>query len=188
MVKKIGLIAVMILFIMPISAMGEDVSDNEEDASQGEVVRATKSSVPKEFKSYSAMNVMKAGAILGGTNALGAAFEYQLGSNAVGLNIGPLEFSDILFALQVKRYFNTSRSRPYVGLGIEEAIIFSKEGSRVTFLNIPIGYDWNIPRNHFIGLELDLKYPISVDVTGDSEGDYPDKVTFLPGFYYKWGF
>lgn len=174
MKKKIGLIGVVIMFLMsPVFIISADETPAKETAPY----------FPKQSTG------LRVGGIIGGTNVLGLAIEYPFAGNSIGLNVGPLEFNDVLFALQVKRYFKTSKIDPYAGIGIEEQMTFSSIGNgHITFLNFPIGINWNIPRNHFIGIEGDFKYPINVEVTGGNEGDYPKKLTFLPGFYYKWGF
>lgn len=170
--KKIGLIG--LIGFMASVVMAQDVSKNT-------------------APSFSSNNGIRLGGILGGTSILGLTCEYPFGGFSVGANIGFKE--GFVSAVQAKMYlFDSggrvkSRLRPYFGAGILEEMTSSEVGDAyVTFLNFPTGCDFNVSGNNYIGVELDINYPIAVSVSEDSDSNFEHKVSFTPGFYYKWQF
>lgn len=102
-------------------------------------------------------NGFRIGVQFGGTQFLGINIEKFYGDNSIRLNLGFFEIQEICISGSFNHYFLSSDARPLVGIGFWDVLAITPKGiGSLTLLNVPVGLDWNVKGQHFLGAELDL--------------------------------
>jgi hypothetical protein len=132
---------------------------------------------------------VRVGVTLGGISTVGLALEYFHGHRSIDLNIGTWSFRDVSASLVVKEYFGAADALPFVGAGIW-LVAAKPPGERAglaAVLHAPVGVDWHVGADHYLGFALNVNRGIAVR-RSDPEDDLPlnRRIVPLPGVYYRW--
>ncbi len=132
---------------------------------------------------------VRVGVTLGGISTVGLALEYFHGHRSVDLNLGTWSFRDLSASLVVKEYFGAADVLPFVGAGLW-LVAAMPSGERPGFaavLHAPVGVDWHVGADHYLGLALNVNRALAVR-RSDPEDDLPlnRRIVPLPGAYYRW--
>ncbi len=130
------------------------------------------------------------GVTAGGIGFLGLSLEWRWGDHSIDVNLATFSFRDLSLAVTGKQYFGGGDLQPFVGVGLwgVAALPDNAEDNtgRSLLLRVPIGADWNLSGDHFLGASLALneglwiKRADPLDDTPVSRRPIP-----LPGFYYR---
>ena len=139
-------------------------------------------------QSGSDSNQIRIGLTLGGIGLFGVAVEFRSGDNSIDVNVATFTFHDASVSVVGKRYFGAGDARPFVGAGLW-GVLGRQEASsgRVLLLRVPVGLDWRVTGDHFLGGAISINKALAVK-RSDPEDDTPlsGRPIPLPGFYYRW--
>ena len=131
---------------------------------------------------------LRLGLTLGGMSLVGVAVEYEREGRSVDLAIGTWSFDDISLSIAAKQYLGVGATRPFVGFGAWGVFASSEEGrGGVLVLRAPVGVDWRMDGDHFLGFVININRGLRVWRT-DPDDDTPvmSRLRPLPGLYYRW--
>jgi hypothetical protein len=132
---------------------------------------------------------VRVGFTVGGISTVGITLEYIENQRSVDLTVGTWSFRDLSVSATVKQYFGAGDLHPFVGAGLW-LVAAHPSGERTglaAVLQAPIGLDWRMSGNHFLGGALNVNRALGVRRT-DPEDEMPlnKRLVPLPGLYYRW--
>ncbi|GMR13463.1 MAG: hypothetical protein BMS9Abin29_1673 [Gemmatimonadota bacterium] len=133
-------------------------------------------------------NQIRVGVTLGGIGLVGVAVEFRSGDNSIDVNLATFTFHDASVSVVGKRYFGAGDARPFVGAGLWGVLGRQESSSgKVLLLRAPVGLDWRVTGNHFLGGAISVNKALAVK-RSDPDDDTPmsGRPIPLPGFYYRW--
>ena len=125
------------------------------------------------------------GISVGGLHIVGLYFERHFGDTCARAQIGYM-LNAVSLNITAVRYFDTSKHRPYVGIGYMKHLRGKNlEGANLVCL--PVGVDIDLSHRQYIGFELIPAVSFSAVKTGVSEkkGLY-EYILPLPSVSYKY--
>ena len=130
-------------------------------------------------------NFSRIGISVGGVHIVGLYFEWHFGETCARAQIGYM-LNAVSLNFTAVRYFDTSKHRPYVGIGYMKHLRGKNlEGANLVCL--PVGIDIDISHKQYMGFELIPAVSVSAVKTGASEkkGLY-EYILPLPSISYKY--
>ena len=132
---------------------------------------------------------VRVGFSFGGISTVGFTVEYYEDQRSLDLTFGTWSFRDLSVSAAVKQYFGAGDLHPFVGGGLW-LVAAHPSGERTGFaavLHAPVGLDWRVSGNHFLGAAVNVNRALGVRRT-DPEDDMPlnRRLVPLPGLYYRW--
>jgi len=131
---------------------------------------------------------MRVGLTLGGISTVGVTVEFYRDQESIDLTVGTWSFRDLSVSAVFKEYFGAGDVRPFIGGGLW-FVFAHPSGERPGFaavLRAPVGVDWHVTGNHFLGAALNVNRALMVRRT-DPEDETPlnKRLVPLPGLYYR---
>lgn len=130
------------------------------------------------------------GVTAGGIGLLGLSLEWRWGNQSIDVNLATFSFRDVSLAVTGKQYFGGGDLQPFVGVGLWGVAVLPNDAAENTgrslLLRVPIGADWNLSGDHFLGTSLALNEALWIK-RADPLDDTPvsRRPIPLPGFYYR---
>jgi len=130
------------------------------------------------------------GVTAGGIGLVGLSFEFRWGDRSIDTNLATFGFKDVSLAVTGKQYFGGGDLQPFLGIGLWGVTAFPEDPTQRTgktlLLRIPLGADWNLAGDHFLGGSLALNEGLWIQ-RADPLDDTPigHRPIPLPGFYYR---
>ena len=130
-------------------------------------------------------NFSRIGISVGGVHIVGLYFERHFGEKCARAQIGYM-LNAVSLNFTAVRYFDTSKHRPYVGIGYMKHLRGRNlEGANLVCL--PVGVDIDLSHKQYMGFELIPAVSFSVVKTGDSkEKGLFEYILPLPSVSYKY--
>lgn len=133
---------------------------------------------------------LRIGITAGGIGLVGLSLELRRGDRSIDTNLATFGFKDVSLAVTAKQYFGGGDLQPFLGIGLwgvaASADDPTQRSGRVLLLRVPVGADWRLSGDHFLGGSLALNEGLWIR-RGDPLDDTPisHRPIPLPGFYYR---
>ena len=130
-------------------------------------------------------NFSRIGISIGGVHIVGLYFERHFGETCARAQIGYM-LNAVSLNIAAVRYFDTSKHRPYVGIGYMKHLR-GKNLEGANLICLPVGVDIDLSHKQYMGFELIPAVSFSAVKTGVSEkkGLY-EYILPLPSVSYKY--
>lgn len=127
----------------------------------------------------------RVGFSIGGIHIVGLYFERYFGETSIRTQVGYM-LNAVSVQVSAVRYIGDSLHRPYVGIGFLKHVT-GKSFQGANLLCFPVGIDFDVSHNQFLGIELIPAVSCStIKPDGSENKNFLEYMFPLPCLYYKY--
>lgn len=129
------------------------------------------------------------GIALGGTSVIAVIAEGLEGGRGLELTLGTFSFREVSLSAVVKAYLGPSAFRPAVGAGLWGLMSFAPRAGEqmgaALLARFPIGFDWRLGTNQYIGGEVNVNRALWIRRADRSELPPNPSPIPIPAFTWR---
>lgn len=130
---------------------------------------------------------LRLGVGVAGTGFISFLVEYRWGNTSLDMALSTITFRDVGVYAGMRQYLGSLSPQPVVGLGLWGLVGASEQRTGgAVILRAPIGIDWNVSGNHFLGFNIALNKALAVRRSDPMDTEPPNpRLVPLPALEYR---